>query len=104
MSNRDDLPRLIPSNKLLPEALSRITGSLGIVSVYWKDLVGEELAKTTIPTRISKNTLIIHCASSSWAQACTLNKETILTRIRTLNGCGEITQLKTRVGFIPKEP
>jgi predicted nucleic acid-binding Zn ribbon protein len=61
---------LTPSTDLLGVvlgAVARDTGSASVLCPLWRQVVGETLAAVSKPHRWLGTTLVIHCASASWA-------------------------------------
>jgi predicted nucleic acid-binding Zn ribbon protein len=48
-------------------AVARDTGSASVLSPLWRQVVGETLAAVSKPHRWLGTTLVIQCASTSWA-------------------------------------
>ena len=50
--------------------------------LYWKEIVGEEIAKRTRPDSLKYGRLTIRVSDSIWAQELSFQKEVILKRLR----------------------
>ena len=67
-----------------------------IISGYWQRIVGKGLSGKCAPVNLSKDgkTLQIRAASSTIRQELSFRKENILKKIKSLEGCPPVTNLK----------
>lgn len=67
-----------------------------IISGYWQKIVGKGLSGKCAPVNLSKDgkTLQIRAASSTIRQELSFRKENILKKIKSLEGCPPVTNLK----------
>ena len=67
-----------------------------IISGHWQKIVGKDLSGKCAPVNLSKDgkTLQIRAASSTIRQELSFRKENILKKIKSLEGCPPVTNLK----------
>lgn len=50
--------------------------------LYWKEIVGEEIAKRAHPECIKNGCLVVRVKDSAWAQELSFQKQVILSRLK----------------------
>ena len=67
-----------------------------IISGYWQKIVGKGFSGKCAPVKLSKDgkTLQIRAASCTIRQELSFRKEKILKKIKSLEGCPPVTNLK----------
>lgn len=50
--------------------------------LYWKEIVGEDIAKRSKPGGFQGKTLVVNVCDAAWANELVYHKKTILTRLR----------------------
>lgn len=63
-------------------SVSRESGSALVLSPVWKQVVGETLAGVSAPRKWLGTTLVIGCASASWASELSQQKAQWLIRLQ----------------------
>ena len=101
------------SNKRVPKAAADILGAVfrekrisTKVKKYnafpmWPEIVGEQLAKVTVPEKIIRgNVLVVKGLDSVWSQELSLQKEQILEKLFSIETGAHIQDIK----FITGDP
>lgn len=91
------MKRTASSIKPLGEALEELVQKLGIKSklqeyeavIQWESIVGEQIAKMTTATRITKGVLFVKVKTGTWRNELTIRKREIIQKINATLG-GEI--------------
>jgi len=86
--------RAASSIKPLGEAIRDLVQSLGIRSklqeyeavIQWEGIVGEQIAKVTTATRITKGVLFVKVKTGTWRNELTIRKREIIEKINTALG------------------
>lgn len=63
---------------------------------HWKEIVGDEISKRTKPERISRNTLYVSVASSTWANELNMISARLIERINSFVGEDAVKRIKFR--------
>lgn len=67
--------------------------------LYWKEIVGEEVARRTKPDCIQGQTLIVKVSDSAWAQELSFHKPIILEKLKRYLAKGqEVSDIRFVVG------
>jgi len=66
----------------------------------WRDIVGPELARLTIPVELKQKVLEIQVAHQAWAQQLQFLKPSILAKIKGLCKTCEVKDLRFKVGKV----
>lgn len=103
MSRRSDKIR---STRLVTagEAIKDLVRRLGIetkiaeydVVTGWGDVVGEQIARVTVPQRIEKGVLIVHVTNAPWRAELTLRRREILERVNERAGKRMLSDIRFR--------
>lgn len=88
--------------KSLNDALGELVESLGIgkklheyeAVTRWEEIVGEQIAKVSAPTRIDKGALVVKVSNGPWRNELTLRKEEIISKINTTLGEGVVRDIR----------
>jgi hypothetical protein len=74
------------------------------VRARWTDVVGEAVARNSVPARTSGGALVVACSSSSWSAELALLAPAIAARLR--DELGVAVELRFEVGAVdpPAEP
>lgn len=77
-------------DKIFEDALLPLTSNKNLRSYlafyYWRDIVGERIAKVATPDHVTGKTLYVKTVSSSWAQELSLLKPHILKELNAKLG------------------
>ena len=65
---------------------------------FWKEIVGEEIAKRTKPERLAGPILMVTVSSSVWAQELSFQKKALITRVNRFLGGRKVTDMRFIVG------
>jgi hypothetical protein len=65
----------------------------------WRDAVGDEVARRSLPVRRSGGALVVNCASAAWSSELTLLEGRLRRRLGDALG-GEAPQLRFEVGDV----
>jgi hypothetical protein len=65
----------------------------------WRDAVGDEVARRSLPVRRSGGALVVNCASAAWSSELTLLEGRLRRRLGDALG-GEAPQLRFEVGHV----
>lgn len=74
-------------------SVSRDTGSAAVLGPVWRQVVGETLAGVSAPTRWQGTTLVIGCASASWATQLSGQRAEWLERLQRRLGKKAVASL-----------
>jgi len=74
-------------------AVSRDTGSASVLRPVWRQVVGETLAAVSGPTRWMGTTLVITCASRSWATELGRRRDEFLGALQSRLGKKTVASL-----------
>lgn len=72
-----------------------------LLAAVWPDIVGEEIARNSHPTRIAGGTLAIVTRSNAWSQQLSFFAERILAAVRARIAHTPVERLQFRVGKVP---
>jgi predicted nucleic acid-binding Zn ribbon protein len=94
--------RHISHIKPLGVALDQLIDTLGIrkklqeqgVLEIWSEAVGEQIAKATKATRITRGVLLINVKSGAWRQELTMRKKEIISRLNNVVGAEIVRDIK----------
>ena len=92
----------VASIKPIGLALDELVNSLGIKTklheydavLYWDSIVGEQIARMTTATRITKGVLFVSVKTSTWRNELTLRKKEIIDKLNTAIGISTIKDIK----------
>ena len=62
----------------------------------WPDIVGEKIAKVTVPERIDRGILFVSVATAAWRTELTLSRLAILKKITARVGSGAVKDIRFR--------
>ena len=93
-------------NKIVPNTLD----SLGLgkkyrdysVILYWRSIVGDDIADHSTPVRVERGILILHASNSNWMHHLFLLKQDILGKINTYMGDNNIKDIRLQAGSVAK--
>ncbi|MFE9404537.1 DUF721 domain-containing protein [Streptomyces sp. NPDC006530] len=93
---RDPLPLGAAINRLIRESGWETPTAVAGVLGRWPEIVGEELAKHTVPGPYDKEdqVLVVRCDSTSWATQLRLLAPQLVARINTDLGHGTVRLIK----------
>lgn len=74
---------------------------LVLLAAGWREIVGENVARNTHPTRIADGTLLVTTRSSAWSQQLSFLTERVIAAVRARLPQTTIAQLRFRVGKLP---
>lgn len=88
--------------KTLGEAIEELVQSLGIKKklheyeavLQWEQIVGEQIAKVTTATRITKGVLFVKVKTSTWRNELTIRKPEIVKKINDTIGEEIVNDIK----------
>lgn len=67
--------------------------------LYWKEIVGADIARRTVPESFTKGVLVVRVVNSAWAQELTFQKDTILRKMREYLGADTtINEIVFKIG------
>ncbi len=105
MPNSDSRDRLTSAEQLAAAGLDGLGGSLGPIVLAWPSLVGERLARVSMPTSLRGGTLRVRCSSASWAQAIAGMELELVHRFDERLGHGVVRRVHARAGSLaPASP
>ena len=83
------------------EDLVRRLGITKTLSKYhvltsWQFVVGEQVAKVTVPERIENGVLFVSVATASWRAELTMRRKEILERINKVAGKDSVKEIRFR--------
>jgi predicted nucleic acid-binding Zn ribbon protein len=86
------------------DALQELVRDLGIATTLrqydiftsWKDIVGEQVAKVTQPTRVERGVLYVRVSTAPWRSELTMRRMEIRERINTALGQKIISEIRFR--------
>lgn len=85
-----------------PEKGTRWTSDpLSLLSAGWSEIVGDDVARNTHPSRILDDALWITTRSSAWSQQLTFLADRILDAVRARLPQTPVARLRFRVGKLP---
>jgi len=76
------------------------TDPLVLLGAAWAEIVGEEIARKSHPTKIEGDALVIKTAGSGWSHALSCESEKIIAAIRARLPKSGIEKLRFRIGTI----
>ena len=79
----------------------RTADPLSLLAAGWSEIVGDDVARNTHPTRILDDTLWITTRSSAWSQQLSFLAERILSAVRARLPHPSVERLRFRVGQLP---
>lgn len=85
-----------------PRARGKAGEPLAAIAARWPALVGPELARTTRPSSLSGDTLMVMTSSSAWSQQLSFLAPEILRALRDLPEAATVRQLRFRVGRVAR--
>jgi hypothetical protein len=100
MSDLERIGRLLPA---LPAGRRPHPGATA-ARAAWAEAVGADVARHSHPMRVTGETLVVHCSSSTWASELSLLGPHILERLRAALGDGAPAALRFEVGELPAPP
>jgi predicted nucleic acid-binding Zn ribbon protein len=62
----------------------------------WPDIVGDKIARVTVPERIDRGVLFVSVTTAAWRTELTLNRTAILKKINALVGSGAVKDIRFR--------
>jgi predicted nucleic acid-binding Zn ribbon protein len=62
----------------------------------WPDIVGEKIARVTVPERVDRGILFVSVTTAAWRTELTLNRTAILKKINALVGSGAVKDIRFR--------
>ena len=94
-------------NKIVPDTLD----SLGLgkkyrdysVVLYWRSIVGDDIADHSTPVRVGRGILILHASNSTWMHHLFLLKQDIIGKINTYMGDNSIKDIRLQAGRVLKK-
>jgi len=94
--------RAATSGRPIGEALEELVQKLGIKKklqeydavLRWEEIVGQQIARVTVATRITKGILFVRVKSSAWRNELTMRKVEIKEKLNTALGEDIVTDIK----------
>jgi hypothetical protein len=74
---------------------------LVLLAAGWSEIVGQDVARNTHPTRILDDTLLVTTRSSAWSQQLSFLAEKIVAAVRARIPQTPVVHLRFRVGKLP---
>jgi hypothetical protein len=74
---------------------------LVLLAAGWSEIVGDDVARNTHPTRILDGTLLVTTRSSAWSQQLSFLAERIVAAVRARLPQTSVERLRFRVGKLP---
>jgi hypothetical protein len=74
---------------------------LSLLAAAWSEIVGEDVARNTHPTRILDDTLWVTTRSSAWSQQLSFLADRVLAAVRSRLAQPAVERLRFRVGKLP---
>ena len=88
--------RLSPGSRLLHDlGIERTVARYDVIN-SWPDIVGEKIAKVTVPERIDRGILFVSVATAAWRTELTLSRLAILKKITARVGSGAVKDIRFR--------
>jgi len=93
---------------LVKSVLSKVLAKKGLEDkverygfvLYWKEIVGEQLAEVSRPDSISRKALVVRVSHSAWAQELSFMKPVLLAKLAPYLKSGDIVEdIVFRVGL-----
>jgi predicted nucleic acid-binding Zn ribbon protein len=75
---------------------------LSVIAARWPQIVGPDLSRSTRPSSLSGDTLVVMTASSAWSQQLSFLAPEILRALGALPEAAAVKQLRFRVGRVAK--
>ena len=72
-----------------------------LLAAGWAEIVGEEVARNSHPSRIADDTLFVTTRSSSWSQQLSYLSDRIVQAVRARFPALPVAEMRFRVGAIP---
>ena len=91
---------------VLSEAIGdrdRVREALGVWP-GWDHAVGPQVAAAARPVSLRNGVLLVHVRNSVWVQELTAMRGQLLERVRAIAGARTVTELRFRVGELPRGP
>jgi hypothetical protein len=89
----------------MPSEHDRGADPVGLLGAAWADIVGDEVARNSQPSRIAEAMLVVTTRSSAWSQQLSFLSDTIVAAIRARLPAAGVERLRFRVGPIrPSSP
>jgi predicted nucleic acid-binding Zn ribbon protein len=99
VSDLEPVGRLLPTSRLAPPH-----PSVEVAQNVWREAAGEQVARHSLPIRMARDVLVVHCDSSTWASELTLLGEHLGDRLTVLLGERAPAGLRFEVGAFPAPP
>lgn len=97
MSDLEPIASLLPASLLRRR---RVDAAAAAARAAWPQ-VGEQVARHSLPIRMSGDTLVVHCSSSTWASELTLLSAHVLESLGRAMGEAAPARLRFEVGELP---
>ena len=94
MSDLERIGDLLRSSSVRPPIDPRLTA----IRAAWPLTVGEQIARNSVPVRIARDALIVHCFSAAWASELTLLERDLAGRLEAALDDGRPLRLRFEVG------
>jgi predicted nucleic acid-binding Zn ribbon protein len=101
MSDLDPIASLLPASLLRRR---RSDPAAAAARAAWPRVVGEHVARHSLPIRTSGDTLVVHCSSSTWASELTLLSAQVRESLGAAMGEAAPVRLRFEVGELPAAP
>lgn len=85
-----------------PRARGTSGEPLAVIAARWPGIVGPDLARSTRPSSLSGETLVVMTASSAWSQQLSFLAPEILQALSALPAAAAVKQLRFRVGRVTR--
>ena len=73
------------------------------IHLHWKDVVGKEAGKHSVPRRMEKGMLFVKVDSSAWTYSLFIRKNELVKKINSMFGSSIVTDIKYQAGEIEAE-
>ncbi|MBV8372277.1 MAG: DUF721 domain-containing protein [Candidatus Eremiobacteraeota bacterium] len=77
---------------------------LALLAAGWSEIVGDDVARNSHPTRMLDGTLLVTTRSGAWSQQLTFLGDRILAAVHARLPQTSVTRLRFRVGKVPDAP
>jgi predicted nucleic acid-binding Zn ribbon protein len=98
MSDLEPIATLLPASLLRRR---RADPAAAAARAAWPQVVGEQVARHSLPIRMSGDTLVVHCSGSTWASELTLLAAHVRESLGAAMGDAAPARLRFEVGELP---
>lgn len=88
----------VPVSELVRKFIERLSSSFGNVLGRWEEIVGEQVAKYSVPVSLKNGVLKIHVLDNVWKHHLELNAPDLIEKINSRLTVNIVRQLVIKVG------